>query len=461
MNIKPPRNFWQKENWNWIRILPRESNKLLLNPHKGITTFQRFNGEKLFPPLKPSDAAGPVTFTPFDGNTTNVNYPQTTVAYCRWYWEVIEPEKGHYRWDIIDGALESARIRGQTLQVRLMPHSADNNAGTLPKWYRAIAPTERRKVKKEVITIPFYDSPEYFHRWGNLIRAFAARYDGHKDLETFDVSFIGPWGEGAGRCSEEGIRRMVDLYCDAFTKTPLLSMIGGYQYEYGMIKGNGWRADCFGDVRMKTTECPIGWNHMFDYYPREVSLRGGSEAWRTKPVVMESCWVPAYWEKEGFPIDWIIEQGLKYHTSIFNAKSCPMSEKMIEKMNEFAKRMGYRFVLRLFMVQNAAKRGGFLPYIIWIENIGVAPIYRQYNLALRFRQRNTNAVVKIPVDITKWFPGDHWLENEILVPEEIQPGKVELDIALIEPQTQTPRVKFAIEGYRPDGWYPLCSIEVK
>ncbi len=457
MNIKPARNFYKEKNWT--RILPKESKKLLLNPHKGIATFQRFNGEELFPPMKPSDAAGPVTFKHFNGNTTNVNYPQTTVAYCRWYWEMIEPEKGRYRWDIIDGALEAARVRGQSLQVGLMPISADNNKGALPQWYKAIAPTEKDKVKKEVIAIPFYDGPDYLHHWGDLIRAFAARYDEHKDLETFDLSFIGPWGEGAGRCSEEGVRRMVDLYCDAFFKTPLLSLIGHYQYEYGMVKGNGWRADCFGDVTIQNPlNYPCGWNHMYDFYPREVCLRGGSEAWRTEPVVMESCWVPGHWEAKDFDVDWIIEQGLKYHTSVFMPKSCPMSVAMVEKMNEFAKRMGYRFVLRQFTVRKTAKRGGFLPYIIWIENVGVAPIYRRYDFALRFRQGKTKAVVKIQADITKWLLGDHWLENELLVPRSLQPGKVALDIALVD--KQTPRVQFAIEDYRTDGWYPMTTIEL-
>lgn len=453
MNIRPARDLCREGNW--CRILPKESKEVLLNPHKGIATFQHFNGEDLFPPLIWNES-GPVTFKPFNGNTINVDYPQTTVAYCRWYWEVIEPQKGHYQWDIIDGALEAARVHGQSLQIRLMPHNGDN----LPKWYMAIAPTQKKRRRRGIITVPLYDGPEYLRHWGDLIRAFAARYDEHPDLESFDVAFIGPWGEGDGDCNEEGIRHMVDLYCDAFSKTPLLSMIGKYQYEYGMIKGNGWRADGFGDVRMNIPNCPCGWNHMYDSYPREVCLRGGSEAWRTKPVVMEPYRVPANWEAEGFSVDWIIEQGLKYHTSIFMPKSCPMSVAMLEKMNEFIKRMGYRFVLRQFTVRNSAKRGDLLPYMIWIENVGVAPIYRRYDLAVRFRQEKNSKIVKIPTDITKWLPGDQWLEGELLVPASFQPGNVSLDIALVDMHTQVPKVHFAIEGRKEDGWYPMTIFEL-
>lgn len=453
MNIKSAHDFYKEKDWH--RIIPRESKELFLNPHKGIATFQRFNGEPLFPPLRPDDAAGPTNFNPFDGNTTNIDYPQTTVVYCRWYWDIIEPEKGRYRWDIIDGALKAASVRGQTLQAHLMPHSPDNQFGKLPKWYMATAPTEQKEI-----AIPIYDGPDYLRHWGDLIRAFALRYDGHPDLDTFDLAFIGPWGEGAGKASEEGIRRMIDLYCDAFSKTPLLAMIGEYKYEYAMARGTGWRACCFGDVTIQDpVDYPCGWNHMYNYYPREVTLRGGSEAWRTKPVVMESGWVPAHWEAKGFDIDWIIEQGLKYHTSVLMPKSCPMSPAMITKMNAFARRMGYRFVLRQFACRKTAKRGNFLPYIIWVENIGVAPIYRQYDLVVRFRQGKATSLVRIAADITKWLPGDQWLENELLVPMTLEPGKTSLDIALVDGRG-TPRVKFAIEGGGSDGWFPMTTIEL-
>ncbi|HHN46237.1 MAG TPA: hypothetical protein ENN09_02240, partial [Planctomycetes bacterium] len=99
------------------RVRPTESGEYLLNPHKGTTTFQRFNGDPLYPGLMWNDREGPVEFKPFDGNLKNERYPQTRMAYCRWLWSVIEPEKGKFRWDIIDGALEAARLRNQTLQM--------------------------------------------------------------------------------------------------------------------------------------------------------------------------------------------------------------------------------------------------------------------------------------------------------------------------------------------------------
>ena len=100
------------------RVRPTERFGYIPNPHRGTTTFQRFNGDALYPDIWWNDGVAPVEFKPFDGNVKNENYPDTTIAYCRWVWRAIEPKKGKYRWDIIDGALKAARERGQTLQVR-------------------------------------------------------------------------------------------------------------------------------------------------------------------------------------------------------------------------------------------------------------------------------------------------------------------------------------------------------
>src|ERR1035441_8718451 len=96
----------------------------------GITTFQRFNGQTLKPQLTWSES-GPVT--ELQQAATKPDFPEASIAYCRWYWSVIEPEPGKFRWDIVDLALQEARKHGQTLAIRLMPYS---DKDPLPAWYR-------------------------------------------------------------------------------------------------------------------------------------------------------------------------------------------------------------------------------------------------------------------------------------------------------------------------------------
>ena len=94
--------------------------KLASPADTGVGTFNRFNGQATNPPLEWSEL-GPVTKLP--QAATKPDFPDTTIAYLRWYWNVLEPEQGKFRWDIVDLAIEEARAHGQTLAIRLMPYS--------------------------------------------------------------------------------------------------------------------------------------------------------------------------------------------------------------------------------------------------------------------------------------------------------------------------------------------------
>jgi len=104
---------------NVVVVRPKQINDVLVNPGMGITTFQRFNGQEPNPPLKWSEV-GPEKKLP--QAATKPDFPDTSVSYCRWYWNVLEPTRGKYDWAIVDLAIEEARAHGQKLAIRLMPY---------------------------------------------------------------------------------------------------------------------------------------------------------------------------------------------------------------------------------------------------------------------------------------------------------------------------------------------------
>jgi hypothetical protein len=106
-----------------------------------------------------------------------------------------------------------------------------------------------RKLKSARMQVPVHDAPEYLEAWGGFVREFARRYDANPLLESIDVTYIGPWGEGDGECSAEQCARFAQLWQKAFPKTPRLAMVGGDQMRAGIATGSGWRCDCFGDDR--------------------------------------------------------------------------------------------------------------------------------------------------------------------------------------------------------------------
>jgi hypothetical protein len=74
---------------NHVIVRPREIHDVLINPGVGITTFQRFNGDALHPGRNWSEA-GPESKLEA---STKPDFPETSIAYMRWFWSQIEPER--------------------------------------------------------------------------------------------------------------------------------------------------------------------------------------------------------------------------------------------------------------------------------------------------------------------------------------------------------------------------------
>jgi hypothetical protein len=443
------------------RIRPTPTEAYLGNPHKGCCTFQRFNGDPLFPGTTWSEE-GPLEFPPAP-QPVAAGYLPTTVAYCRWFWRALEPVQGQMDFGMVDGALQACQERGQTLAVRLMAYGSARQP-QVPDWYAQNFPMTDTSHGSTTLRVPVHDAPEYLEHWGNVVREFGRRYDGHPQLESIDITYIGPWGEGAGECSAAQCRRFSELWQETFPKTPRLAMIEGEQMRAGIATGAGWRCDCFGDLRAQGSSyvpAHLAWNHMYDSYPQEVIAGGAQETWKTAPVHFETCWVPMYWYQHGFDLDFILEQGLKYHGTYFMPKSTALPEPWRDQLAAFCRKLGYRYVFRQAIVHTQDSPRGSFRFQAWIENVGAAPIYRPYAFALRLRQGDREAVLPLPnLDIRAWLPGDTWIDRTVPVPDGFQPGWADLSAGLIDPQTRQARIRFAAQENFSDRWLCLGGIEL-
>lgn len=439
-----------------IIVRPAEIDDVLVNPGIGFMTFQRFNGDRLNEGLKWTEGY-PIVYQPFKGSLDNPNHPPTSIAYFRVYWKFIEPEQGKYRWDLIDTALRTAHDRKQTLMLRIAPYGTTKD-NDVPDWYRTLMGPETGLPVQKWRTNP--EDPRYVKHFGGMIRALGARYDGHPGMESIDLSIVGAWGEGAGSAElTEGTRAaLVDAYIESFRRTPLVMLLTDEKTNrYGISRGDvGWRVDCLGDMGGFNPK----WNHMEDYYPQGIINFGMRGAWKKAPVSFEVCWVMNHWKDKGWNIDYIIDQSLKWHISSFNAKSSAVPEEWKPQVDRWLKKMGYRFVLRKFTTPAVVAPYGKLAFTTWWENKGVAPIYRDFELALRLKGQGGARVFLTDAKIREWLPGDNLYDSEIAIPEELREGEYELAIGIVDRDTREPKVKLAIAGVDGDGWYPLTTIRV-
>ena len=440
-----------------IIVRPAEIDDVLVNPGIGFMTFQRFNGDALNEGLKWTEGY-PIVYQEFKGSLENKNHPMTSIAYFRVYWKFLEPEQGKYRFDLLDTALKTAHNRKQTLMLRIAPYGTGKD-NDVPDWYRTMMGPEPGLKIAKWRTNP--EDPRYAQHFGKLIREIGKRYDGHPDVESIDLAIVGAWGEGAGAVdlTEPTRQALVDSYVESFSKTPLVMLLTDEKTnKYGISKKPvGWRVDCLGDMGGFNNP---NWSHMQDYYPQAIINFGMEDAWKKAPVSLEVCWVMQHWKNKGWDVDYIIDQSLKWHISSFNGKSSAVPDEWWPQVNRWLKKMGYRFVLRKFTYPAAVSSQGKIAFTTWWENKGVAPIYKEFPLALRLKGTQRTEVLLTDADIRTWLPGDNLYDNAVFVPEGMPEGEYELAVGILDPQTRVPAVKLAIAGVDAEGWYPLGKIQI-
>jgi len=466
-------------------VRPQEIDSVLYNPGIGFMTFQRFNGDTL-------NAGGgwtegyPIAYQPFDGDLTNPNHPPTTLAYWRVYWRYVHPAEDVIDWSQFDRALRTAAERGQTLLIRIAPYGEGPDRD-VPAWYREKVGKEENLAISKWRTDP--ENPLYLRYFGGLIRQIGARYDGHPALEAVDVSIVGYWGEGEGShlLTPATWQALVWCYLDAFKKTPLIFqplngdtpdpgvLVRGLPISASWLDGSnngtgpqmrhlGWRVDCLGDMGFWRKE-QGDWCHMQDVYPEDIVRSGMSEVWKKAPVTMEICGTFLSWQNrqkyDEKVVRYIFDQALKWHISSFNAKSSPVPPEWMPLVNDWLRKMGYRFVLRKFTYPELVRPGGQLVFTSWWENKGVAPAYRNWPLAVRLRGKDRSEVLVTDSDIRDWLPGDIVYDDAVYLPIGVTEGEYQLDVAIVEPLSHRAHVKLAIAGRMPDGWYNLGKITVR
>jgi hypothetical protein len=204
---------------------------------------------------------------------------------------------------------------------------------------------------------------------------------------------------------------------------------------------------------------------MLDLYPQDIVRSGMSEAWKKAPVAHEICGTFGRWkESEGYDdavVRYIFDQALKWHVSVFNAKSSAVPAEWRPLVDEWLKRMGYRFVLRKLGYPSEVRPQGKLAFRSWWENKGVAPAYREWPLAIRLKGAGRTEVFPTDADIRTWLPGDVVYDGAVFLPVDMPEGRYDLEIAIVDPRTRQPHVRLAIEGRQRDGWYRMGGITVR
>lgn len=398
----------------------------------------------------------PVEKYKFTDNSRTWNHPDSRITYCGVRWKDLEVEKGRYRWDILEKKLDEAKALGCTAIVRCSPYALAEE-DDIPDWFRREC---REKPEFPFWRVDPLHSP-YVTYWSKFIAEFAQHFDGHPVISSVDMALVGAWGEGGGTefLEEESIRQMVGAYIDNFKITPLQALLHDPK-SVKIIRERkeniGFRVDCLGDMGGFHQE---EWSHMLDFYPENICNFEMEAAWKKAPVVFEACWHMNDWYLQGWDIDYIVEESLKWHISSFNSKGTTVPEPWKESVKRWLNKMGYRFELRKLMYNPVVKKGeGLRVRGLW-ANTGVAPIYHKYPLVVRLKNEKEVISLTSKTDIRSWLP-----DMDILWEEEFalegKAGEYSLEIGIETGIPELGNIKLAIEGLK-EGYYCLGKIIVE
>ena len=198
--------------------------------------------------------------------------------------------------------------------------------------------------------------------------------------------------------------------------------------------------------------------------PRQYPSVG--KAWKTRPVVFETCGTMESWLKAGRDIEYIYNAMLELHTSVLNNKSSAIPPEWWPATEKFLKRIGYRFVNRLIRHEKWLEPGTTLTIEMDLDNIGVAPPYRSYIPVFEVRKaggRRSKSVLtrhETDWDVLQWLPGRHSLSTKLQIPENAELGRYLIYFALLDPFDKKPAVELAVNGRDAQGWYSWTAFNV-
>ena len=391
-----------------------------------------------------------------------------SVVYIRFAWMDAEPEPGKFNWKFIDDSIAAWQPRHARVALRVMACSA-HSAGyyTSPKWLfdagckgfdYEIKDNHPTSGGKKITRIePDYSDPLFLKHHGAFIKALGARYDGQPGIEFLDIGSYGVWGEWhtPHAASVEVRKQIVDMYLNAFRKTPLVFMTDDAAVlPYALTHGAGLRRDGVGSPWHEKN-----WIGSKKY----AAVAGMADAWKTAPVVFE--WFGSYedMKSRGWSFEAAVNFMLSNHVTMINdnlGRFPPEAQPQLEKLARLA---GYRFALREAAFAPVARRGTPLAVEMKWANTGVGKLYRPYKLRLLLLDVAGNEVAgaDAKTDPRDWLPGERTINETLALPATLPAGNYTLAVALTDVSGLHPPLKLAMAASEQSGRYTIGKVLVE
>lgn len=182
-----------------VSVRPQSSDKVLLNPYKGLNYYTtKLDLSKL--------------------DFTKPGIQNAKVVYHRLGWKQLEPVEGKYEFDVIKNNIKTLAQHGKMLGIGIgscITYNGFNNktnAQNTPDWFFAnykAAYTEQivgngtaansnvfsKADGTQYLKVPVYNDPIFKEKMQNFLSAFAEEFNGDPNIAFVDMRVYGNWGE--------------------------------------------------------------------------------------------------------------------------------------------------------------------------------------------------------------------------------------------------------------------------
>lgn len=470
--------LWRRQDLTALQ----DPHRVLVNPHKGWYHHYPDNHINKYEIARDADL---------------LEFPGLDHLYLRLAWAYLEPREGEFNWAVIDRIIEKWTAHGLGIAFRISCKETSTDRPeqqfATPRWvqeagaqggfYRLGQPTGPDGPWE-----PVFDDPIFLAKLDRFLAAFAARYDPQPWLRYVDIGSIGDWGEGhtwAGSRTEVGFaarKQHVDLHLKHFKRAQLvvsddfvyaLSNLDERQalHRYLLTHGISYRDDS-----ILVNGYLAGTSDQFTVRSPEFF----ADAYRQTPTVFELehyGTVKRLGNWDGRPDSLVARYGkgkkgpdyfrgaleLLHATYIgYHGDAHEWLADNPEFTREMLNRCGYWLFPVAVEWPEPARVGERLPLVLKLDNRGVAPPYRPYELRVKLTGGGTHWSGVLAHADKSWLPGATIvLRRELALPAHLTPGEYHLSIGLFERASAGERpVEFALKADRRDaaGYYRVASM---
>lgn len=337
---------------------------------------------------------------------------------------------------------------------------------------------------------PLFDDPVFLEKLERFLAALAARYDRQPWLRYVDIGSIGDWGEGhswsgSRKTLSLAVRKShVDLHLKYFKRTPLVIsddyvyalqdpgereilhrhiLANGISYRDDSIMVNGYFSGTSDRFTVRSPE----------YF---------ADAYRLTPTVFElehygkvkqlGNWggparVGRLSVRPGQDRTGLLPRRARAparHLHCYHGDAREWLNDNPALTRELLNRCGYWLFPVSLELPSTVAAGSVTPFVVTIDNRGVAPPYQPYGLRVGLSGGGRSWVGVVGRTDRSWLPGAPVVvRDQLTLPADFKSGRYAVSLGLFDSSSGKDRpVELALQATlrEPDGYYRVAEVEV-